>query len=123
MTSEPPTADKVETILKGARTKTAPEDGDLLPVYTFLFAPGPANSGADSISGASSSFTTVPSHFYCSKCPSDLHREAATYLIFLFAFTKKDRAERFIDALERVLKGCTSCAKSFGGVRRSFVKM
>lgn len=128
--SDRPTPQQVEAVLKGARTKSAPGDADLLPVYNYLFAPlldRHEGQGAGSASAsASASTSALPSrqieHFYCSKCPSDLHRDAATYLIFLFAFKRDGMPRRFLDALEEVLKGCTSCARVFGAARRRFAK-
>lgn len=117
MTSDVPTAEQVEAVLKGARTKSHPENADLQTVYSFLLPPAPPQKESTS---ASSSSSADLSHYYCSKCATELQREAATYLIFAFAFRRKDRASHFLGELEKALKGCAGCARAFGSVRRTF---
>ena len=127
-----PTPEQVEAVLKGAQSKSAPHDSDLLPVYKFVLPSKPDQSISTSISSEASSSSHAQAtktsgngrvnHFYCAKNPSELHREAATYLIFLFAFKRDGMPKRFLDELERVLQGCTSCARAFGGARRKFAK-
>lgn len=117
MPFENPTVQEVEAVLRDARTgkKQTPSDGDLFPVYNYVF-PAKDESIEDEASASSSSLK----HFYCSKCPSTLHREAATYLLFLFAFRRDGMPKRFLGELERTFDACTGCSRAFGGIRRRF---
>jgi senataxin len=121
-----PTPAQVEAVLKSARSKTQPQNSDLLPVYKFVLPPkaDPPLTNSTSSEGSSSSHENGRvNHFYCEKNPSDLRREGAIYLIFLFAYKREGMPKIFLDELERVLKGCTSCARAFGGARRRFAKL
>jgi senataxin len=48
-----------------------------------------------------------------------LHREVATYLIFLFAYAKSENAQLWLTELEAVLE-CEGCARGFGVAKRRF---
>lgn len=115
MPYENPTVEEVEAVLREARAgkKQTPSDSDLFPVYNHVF---PAKEA--SLEGSSSSSTL--NHFYCPKCPSALHREAATFLLFLFAFKRDGMPKRFLGELERTFDACTGCSRAFGGIRRRF---
>ena len=116
MASSQPSSEEVEAVLaKRAAAHTKPSDEDLRPVYNFLRSTfvGERNEG-------SSSSALEPPHWYCSKTSSRLHREAATYLIFLYAFNRVERAQRWIKELEGVLNGCEKCARGFAAARRRF---
>jgi len=117
MNPDNPTAEQVEAILAGAPGKH-PSDGELLPVLNFLLpvVDVPLSTSASSSSSSNSKST----HFYCSKCPSPIHRESATYLLYLFAFQRGGTAGRYLHALEKALNGCVNCARAFGGVKRRF---
>ncbi|WVQ94431.1 hypothetical protein IAU59_001510 [Kwoniella sp. CBS 9459] len=108
-------ADKVEAVLKArAANQDKPTDNDLLPVYKYLTASTPTASSSSS----SASTEKKELHWYCTKAESSLHTEAATYLIFLFAFQRQGTSKAWVDQLEEVLLGCESCARAFGGARR-----
>jgi senataxin len=47
-----------------------------------------------------------------------LHREAATFLIFLFAYRRNSASRYWVDSLETVVSGCNRCARGFGAARR-----
>ena len=117
MNSDHPTPEQVEAILAGAVAKH-PTDGELLPVLNFLLPVVDVPLSTSVSSSSSNSKSTV--HFYCSKCPSAIHREAATYLLYLFAFQRAGTASRFIQGLEKSLSGCVNCARSFGGIKGRF---
>lgn len=117
MNPDNPTMEQAEAILAGAIGKH-PTDSELLTVLNFLL---PVVNIPLSTSGSSSSSSTSKSvHFYCAKCPSATHREAATYLLYLFAFQRSGTAGRYLQGLEKVLNGCPDCARAFGGVKRKF---
>lgn len=104
-------ANRVEAVLDKASTgKERPTDADLGPCYSFLIP---------SASSPSSSTSTVE-HWYCEKARSELHRRAAGYLLFLFAFKRAGQSKEWVDRLEIVLRGCEGCARGFGIARRAF---
>ncbi|WVF66821.1 hypothetical protein IAT40_001563 [Kwoniella sp. CBS 6097] len=110
-------ADKVEAVLKArAANQDKPTDNDLLPVYSYLTSFSPAASSSASSSSASTENRDL--HWYCSKAESKLLTEAATYLIFLFAFQRQGTSKAWVDQLEGILLGCEGCARQFGGARR-----
>lgn len=111
-----PEAREVEAILSRMRDNAGqPTDKDLVPVFNYVMRPSTSVSA-----GASSSATFSPeAHWYCSKVPSDVYRDAATYLIFMFAFKGVD----WIKALEQVVGDCASCARAFGAARRRFAHL
>lgn len=117
MNPDNPTAEQVEVILAGAVAKH-PTDSELLPVLNFLIPIFDIPLSTSASSSSSSSKSAV--HFYCSKCPSATYREAATYLLYLFAFQRAGTASRFIQGLEKTLNGCVNCARAFGGVKGRF---
>jgi senataxin len=118
MNTDHPTAEQVEAILAGATGKY-PTDSELIPVFNFLL---PTVDVPLSTSATSSSTSTSKSsiHFYCSKCHSATHREAATYLLYLFAFERAGTASKYMQGLEKALNGCVNCARAFGGAKRRF---
>jgi senataxin len=104
-----PSAKDVEAILKGrAASGVKPSDADLGPVYRFLLPS----------SAAFSSTSSTQKHWYCPKAESDLHKEAATYLILLFAFRPEGTTKIWLDALQGVVSECELCARGFGAARR-----
>jgi hypothetical protein len=119
MSANSPSAEQVEAVLAGAVGKY-PADSELLPVFNFLLPTVelPLSNEATSSSTPSSSRTSV--HLYCSKCPSATHREGAVYLLFSFAFKRDGMAKRFLQALEKSLNGCVSCARAFGSAKKTF---
>lgn len=118
MGTDPPSTTEVEAVLRKANGAVKPTDADLFPVYSFLSPAFPNLRTAPSTSTSTSS----SSHFYCPKAPSELHRNAAIYLIFLFAFKRDGMPKTFISALEGVLLGCEHCARAFGAARRKFAR-
>lgn len=119
MPTDPPSTTEVEAVLRKANgSAVKPTDADLFPVYTFLSRNFPSHRAE-----SSASTSTVPSsHFFCSKAQSELHRDAAVYLVFLFAFKRDGMPKTFIGALEDVLLGCEHCARAFGTARRQFAQ-
>lgn len=116
MSTSQPSAEEVEAVLaKRAAANTKPTDDDLRPVYYYLRS----TFVSDRNEGSSTSASQSP-HWYCSRTPERLHREAATYLIFLFAFNKVERARLWIQELEGVLRGCEKCSRCFASARRKF---
>ena len=109
--TEAPDADlktRVEAVLnKASRGNDRPQDSELGPCYNFLIPPSSASNPA------------AP-HWYCEKARSDLHRRAASYLLFLFAFRRQGTSQTWVETLENVLRGCEKCARSFGIARREF---
>jgi senataxin len=114
-----PTATEVEAILAGAAGKS-PTDSELLPVFNFLLPTTDIPLSKTITSSASSSTSRNLVHFYCSKSPSTTHREGAIYLLYLFAFKRDGTAKRYLQGLEKSVKGCANCARAFAGVRRRF---
>ncbi|WWD16760.1 hypothetical protein CI109_101192 [Kwoniella shandongensis] len=111
MSTDAALAKEVEAVLKAKSTvQDRPTDNDLLPVYRYL-VPQPDES-------SSSTSARHDTHWYCPKAVSALHTEAATYLIFLFAFQRQGTSKAWVDRLEGVLLGCEDCARAFGGARR-----
>jgi len=109
-------AQEVEAVLaKRAIEQDTPTDKDLFPVYNFLLE----ESHEQAISPSTPALATGV-HWYCSKASSSLHREAATYLIILFAFRRDGMSAVWVTALEGVLLGCEDCARAFGAARRTF---
>ncbi len=107
---------EVEAVLaKRAVQQDTPTDVDLFPVYDLLL-PSPS----DHASSSSSLSVFSKDHWYCSKAHSSLHREAATYLIILFAFRREGMSWTWVTALDSVLMGCDECARAFGAARRKF---
>jgi senataxin len=119
MPYENPAVEEVEAVLRDARTgkKQTPSDSDLFPVYNYVFPPKETSLTDE---GSSSTSSSSLRHFYCSKCPNSLYREAATYLLFLFAFRRDGMPKRFLGELERTFDACTGCSRAFGGIRRRF---
>ncbi|WRT65451.1 uncharacterized protein IL334_002394 [Kwoniella shivajii] len=115
MSDDPILAKEVEAVLKSrAASQDKPSDSDLLPVYRYL-VPSPSEP---STSSSSTAAVKQETHWYCEKANSDLHREAATYLIFLFAFQRQGTSKAWVDRLEEILLACEGCARGFGGARR-----
>jgi senataxin len=116
MSSTPPTAEEVEAVLeRKAAARTKPTDDDLRPVYNYL-----RSTFVSERNESSSSSAAQPPHWYCSRTPERLHREAATYLIFLFAFNRVERAQLWIKELEGVLRSCDKCSRCFTPARKRF---
>ena len=119
MSSSTASPDEVKGILdKVAQEARAPSDGDLLPAFKYLMP-----AAAASLSDQSSSTPNFPplasdTHWYCPKVESDLHKEVATFLIFLFAFQRHTASKYWIQSLEKVVTGCPRCARGFGAARR-----
>ncbi|WWC59973.1 uncharacterized protein I303_102536 [Kwoniella dejecticola CBS 10117] len=115
MSDDPILAKEVGAVLKSrASSQEKPSDSDLLPVYRYL-VPSNANNASSS---SSTSAERKETHWYCIKAKSELHRESATYLIFLFAFQRQGTSKAWVDRLEEILLGCEGCARAFGGARR-----
>ncbi|ORX36373.1 SEN1 N terminal-domain-containing protein [Kockovaella imperatae] len=79
---------------------------EISSVYKFLMS-----SSGGSASGR---------HWYCDRVKTELHREAATFLLYIIANKRKDEAAVFMDALEEILRSCEACSRRFSGVRRRF---
>ncbi|KAK8861338.1 hypothetical protein IAR55_002157 [Kwoniella newhampshirensis] len=108
-------AKEVEAVLKAKSTvQDRPTDNDLLPVYRYLVPQSEHSS-----SSSSSAVHQHETHWYCPKAVSSLHKEAATYLIFLFAFQRQGTSKAWVDRLEGVLLHCEDCARAFGAARRT----
>ncbi|WVW79753.1 hypothetical protein I302_101723 [Kwoniella bestiolae CBS 10118] len=113
MSDDPILAKEVGAVLKSrAASQEKPSDSDLLPVHKYLVPPSASTS-------TSSSSEQKEIHWYCDKAKSPLHRECATYLIFLFAFQRQGTSKAWVDRLEEILLGCEGCARAFGGARRT----
>jgi senataxin len=111
---------EVEAVLaRRSKAQDKPTDADLQPVYNYLRPTFPSSSNHAS-SSTTASEKSPEVHWFCSKTPSSIVREAATYLIFLFAFQRIGTSKEWVDALEQVLKGCDRCARGFGAARRGF---
>ncbi|KAK4689196.1 senataxin, partial [Tremellales sp. Uapishka_1] len=111
MSSDGSSMREVEEILAARlRDQAAPQDAILNPVYNLLLP----------TSTASSSSRAKKAHWYCSQALSSLHTEAATYLLFIFAFRREGTSKAWIEALEAVLGRCEKCARGFGAARRIF---
>ncbi|WOO78940.1 Helicase sen1 [Vanrija pseudolonga] len=96
----------VEALLASLRERQVqPTQEELGTIYELVLPPGAS--------------TDAETHWYCAKAPSDTAREAATYLLYLFAFTG-ERANTWKGKLTQVLTGCAACARAFGAVRRRF---
>lgn len=110
MSSDNPRPEDVETLLAARRrVQEKPNTDALLPVYLYLLPQS---------NEASSGSSPLEDHWYCSRSKSTLHIEAATYLIFLFAFQRQGTSKTWVDKLEVVLESCENCARSFGVARR-----
>ncbi|ODO09298.1 hypothetical protein I350_02898 [Cryptococcus amylolentus CBS 6273] len=110
MSSSISSSSDVEAILKSKRELQEKPTNDVLqPVYRFL---------VPQVDGGSTSTTTHEDHWYCSKAVSPLHREAATYLIFLFAFQRQGTSKLWVEKVEMILESCEQCARGFGAARR-----
>lgn len=117
-----PEAQEVTSILSRMRDNAGqPTDKDLVPVFNYVMRPSTSiSNGAMSSSSTSTSSSYKPEpHWYCEKAPSELYREASTYLIFMFAF----KGVEWIKALEKVVGDCVSCARAFGAARRQFTHL
>nr|XP_019012419.1 senataxin [Kwoniella pini CBS 10737]OCF51200.1 senataxin [Kwoniella pini CBS 10737] len=113
MSDDPILAKEVGAVLKSrASSQEKPSDSDLLPVYRYLVPSSTASSSS------STSKVDKETHWYCKKAKSALHKESATYLIFLFAFQRQGTSKAWVDRLEEVLLSCEGCARAFGGARR-----
>ncbi|WVQ62978.1 uncharacterized protein L199_001127 [Kwoniella botswanensis] len=109
MSDDPILAKEVGAVLKSrAASQEKPSDSDLLPVYRYLVP-----------TSTSTSSEQKETHWFCDKAKSALHRESATYLIFLFAFQRQGTSKAWVDRLEEILLGCEGCARAFGGARRT----
>lgn len=120
--------EEVEAILERLASATKqPGDSDLRPVLSFLLPSvvTPANGVLPPTAGSSSSAVPTANadaqdtHWFCTKAKSDLHRRAATFLIFLFAF-RSPTSKQWTDTLESVVGKCSSCSRGFGAARRNF---
>ncbi|OXB33487.1 senataxin [Cryptococcus neoformans] len=110
MSSDKPRPEDVKALLAARRkVQEKPNTDALLPVYLYLLPQS---------NEASSSSSSLEDHWYCSKSKSALHIEAATYLIFLFAFQRQGTSKTWVDKLEVILESCENCARSFGVARR-----
>ncbi|WVQ83579.1 hypothetical protein IAT38_005720 [Cryptococcus sp. DSM 104549] len=111
MSTDPALIKEAEAVLKAVSiSQNKPNDSVLFPLYRFLIPQ----------SGESSSSTAAAQedHWYCSKAVSALHREAATYLIFLFAFNRTGTPQAWVEKVEEVVSGCEQCARGFASARR-----
>ena len=116
MSSNDELAKKVEVVIaKRAIEQDTPADTDLFPIFNFLVP-----SHCSNTSSSSPPSISPGGHWYCSKVQSALHREAATYMIILFAFRREGMSGTWVTALEGVLIGCDECARAFGAARRRF---
>jgi senataxin len=107
--------EEVEAVLRKRQgASSRPGQEDLLIPYEYIR--GTFRSSRNE--GSSASATASP-HWYCSKCSESLHREVATYLIFLFAYAKSENAQLWLTELEAVLE-CEGCARGFGVAKRRF---
>lgn len=110
MSSDKPRPEDIEALLAARRkVQEKPNTDALLPVYLYLLPQS---------NEASSSSSSLEDHWYCSKSKTALHIEAATYLIFLFAFQRQGTSKTWVDKLEAILESCENCARSFGVARR-----
>lgn len=122
MSSNPPSkavessAEDISKLLDSfALNQKHPSDENLGPVYRFFTS----TTTADLPNGASSSDPViVEEHWFCPKAKSEVHREAATFLIFLLAFQGSASGKAWVQRLEHVLSGCSNCARGFGAARR-----
>ena len=106
---------EVEAILQRLQGSAArPTSEELFAPFTYLGTTFVSSRNE----GSSTSARNAP-HWYCSKCPESLHRETATFLIFLFAYAKSDNAQLWLRELEGVLQ-CEGCARGFGIAKRRF---
>ena len=106
---------EVEAVLQRRQGASArPSQEDLATPYEYLRSTFTSSRNE----GSSTSATSAP-HWFCSKCPESLHREAATYLVFLFAYAKSDTAQLWLTELEGVLS-CEGCARGFGIAKKRF---
>ncbi|EIW69108.1 hypothetical protein TREMEDRAFT_31469 [Tremella mesenterica DSM 1558] len=110
MGTAPPSDKEIEAVLSKVAASSKPTDATLYPLYSYLLPSVPSQ--------AATSSTTA--HWYCPKTSSPLIRDAATYLIFLFAYKAEGMPKTWIDELEHVLLGCPVCARAFGAARRRF---
>ncbi|WVQ73855.1 hypothetical protein IAR50_003436 [Cryptococcus sp. DSM 104548] len=110
MSSSASSSNEIEAILRSKRELQEKPTNDVLqPVYRFLVPPD---------DGGSSSTVNHEDHWYCSKAVSSTHREAATYLIFLFAFQRQGTSKLWVEKVEAILESCEQCARGFGAARR-----
>ncbi|WVR04068.1 hypothetical protein IAU60_001067 [Kwoniella sp. DSM 27419] len=108
---ETPSASKVEAVLQArADIQDRPNDDCLRPLYDYLTSPSSVTETSSSSSGEG--------HWYCHRALSSLHREAATYLIILFVFSRQGLSKTWVEKLEAVVEGCEGCARAFGSARR-----
>jgi senataxin len=94
----------VEALLKRLREEPAnsedtPEDA-LISVYEYLMAATP-------IGGSH--------HWFCDKA-EPLRKEAASFLLRLFAYTS-DRVIKWKERIEEILSRCVGCVKGFTEVK------
>lgn len=101
-------------LLRRAGASSKPDPDDLRIPYEYI----KSTFRGERNEGTSASASAAP-HWYCSRCPVGLHREVATYLVFLFAFGKGESAQQWLAELESVLE-CESCARGFGTAKRRF---
>lgn len=117
MSSPAPSPDphqRVTAILhKALSSSERPTDKELGPCYNLLLSDKTSSS-------SSTSHASGLTHWYCDKAISELHRKAATYLLFLFAFNRQGTGQNWINTLESTVKGCSECARGFGIARREF---
>ena len=119
MAPDPPSSQALgELLQKRSASSSPPTDAELLPAYNYLLPHFPATQP---IAGSSKLPSTgLQQHLYCAECTEELVRDAATYLIFLFAFKRDGMSGRWLEALEKVLQGCDKCARGFAAARRRF---
>ncbi|WVN90408.1 uncharacterized protein L203_105644 [Cryptococcus depauperatus CBS 7841] len=102
-------AAEVESVLKARReVQEKPNNDVLLLVFQYLVSQSTSNSSA----------ALSEEHWYCRKTSTPLVREAATYLIFLFAFQRQGTSKTWVDKLEVILGSCEGCARGFAAARR-----
>lgn len=96
----------VEALLASLRERQVqPSQEELVTIYHLVLPPD-ASPEAET-------------HWYCAKAPSDTAREAATYLLYLFAFNG-EHANTWKGKLTQILSGCAACSRAFGAARRRF---
>jgi senataxin len=59
-------------------------------------------------------------HWYCHQQKSDVIRQVATYLIYLFSYNRVGQVGEWIKSLENVVTGCAACARGFCAARVAF---
>lgn len=115
MSQPQPSADTIRALLKSREeNQDSPGEDVLVPVYGFL-----SDATAYTANSGPSLGSPMERHWFCKLAPSEVHTEAATYLLFLFAFDLVGTAKEWIVQLDHVLRGCAHCARGFCGARRT----